>query len=855
MAMLQDHKQASEEKVLAARRRQFQQEQFRYDRVPKPARLGAAVYFRAIQLFKRHDSLGQGNVPLHQIKAEVRQVFTQDFSKSIDDVCHVLEGIHSPSLHLLAFLDILASIESRDASERDAKSQAVRQAAEKMDRMAAGDLGSSLMNQGLTGPGANIGVASTAVAGQIQGFHELSCLERKVFDFLMWWRRVSRQRFVFPWWRRSFSQIEARHGASVVTYFFFAQSIFFLNILTALIFLVILIPGWKMFDWNGTPQDSYLGLLFGTPMAASWMFYGGYPAVWHFFRLDLVFVFVPMAMLFLSLALNLRYMGGDRDVFGAGDNTPFSALVLGGLDFTIKSKFSMQMQRRQRQRTMGILTEEAQEGNRYFQKHHNISKNFEGAVRYATGVGLSAIFGVLSSLCIAYIIVFEDKIRSYSLLHELSFLQSLSSLLTPLMVSFFKMLTPMVLVALVGFEHHPRALERFRATFLRLFLTRMAYVVVVLFQTLYLETKQKKGSVCNETLVGIIYWNLVMIDLILELILALVYPPIWLWLLRRAFCYNVSSYKYMSGSELGHPGEHPWALDADFQVLPQDKFKPEYNIPKELIDIMYRQALIWAGAPFCPLLPVLAVFHNFLLIYAKTLQVRWYTRPPLKPMGVDKQIRYFRGTMIVTLAICVIPFSLFLKRSVQCGPHMGSTPIDVFFAWLESGPAWVAFGLAYTRNTLLLWVLITLMGLYCLYLGRRHKVLLQELALLQRRVRMEVKDKTQIIRSNGILLDRDTERGKFMFRDFMARADMIKFAQRYGNRLHASYFDNLLELVKLSDAEIVELMSGWRVTGAAGPDGREQRGMTIPDEHIDFFLAKLKAMQTEFITAAATTKS
>eukprot|EP00808_Paulinella_micropora_P006795 g21707.t1 len=843
MEILNQNPQAQQGHAAAARRRQFQQEKFSYDRVPKPAHLNAAVYLRAKQLFQSNDADMQGTVSLQRVKKLAPTVFKQDFSESMADLVAILEAIGSPTIHLLTFLDVLASLETRDAAARTAKSKQVREAAERLDRLTGAGLSAREVGGVLLADGGG------AVAGQLKGFHALNCVERLFFDTWQRWRRWQRQRYVLPWWRKSFSQIEARHGASVVSYFLFAQSVFFLNVLTALLFLVLLIPGWKAYKW-GSADTSYSGLILGTGLANSWMFYGGYGAAMEGLRMDVLWVLVPLGMLFLALGFNLRYMGGDRDVFGAEDKTPFSALVLGGLDFTLRSRFSMEMQRRQRQRTMGILTEEVRERVKYFQKHHNIARSFEGAMRYATGFSLSLVFGISSAIAIAYIIVFEDKVRKQAFVQSLPFLDDISSLLTPIMVTFFKIITPMVLVALVSFEKHPRALERFRVTFMRLFLSRMAYVVVVLFQTLYLETqKSAEGAICNETMVGIIYWNLVMIDFLIELTVSLVYNPVRLWLIRRALCYDSGHFTYVSAADFGTQPQSE--LDADFQVLRQDKYKREYNIPKELIDIMYRQALFWAGAPFCPLLPLLAVPHNFLLITAKTRQVRWYSRPPIKPMGVDKQIRYFRGTMIVTLAICIIPYTLFLKREVQCGPHLGSTPIDVFFVWLESGPAWFAFLLSYTRNVLLLWSLVVLMALYCLYLSRRHRGHQAELAWLQRRVRMEVKDKTQIIRSNGILLDQDAERGKFMFRAFMARADMIKFAQRYGERLHSSYFDDLLELVKLSPEEVAALMRGWRVEGGAGPNGEDVHAMTVPEEHIAFFQSKLSEIQKDFISNAA----
>lgn len=98
----------------------------------------------------------------------------------------------------------------------------------------------------------------------------------------------------------------------------------------------------------------------------------------------------------------------------------------------------------------------------------------------------------------------------------------------------------------------------------------------------------------------------------------------------------------------------------------------EFWTVNELIDLMFFQALIWAGAPFSPALPFLAFVFTVLLIYAKQYQVIHFTRPPLKPAGVASQNRFFQSVMAISLMIGVVPFSVFVRRTCQCGPHAGT---------------------------------------------------------------------------------------------------------------------------------------------------------------------------------------
>jgi len=274
----------------------------------------------------------------------------------------------------------------------------------------------------------------------------------------------------------------------------------------------------------------------------------------------------------------------------------------------------------------------------------------------------------------------------------------------------------------------------------------------------------------------------------------------------------------------------------NYIIDPKDRYKPEFAIPKEIIDMIYRQSLIWSGTPFCPVLPILGIFTTAILITVKTVQVRYLTRPPIRPMGVARQNRYFRIIMVVSLTICIIPYSFFLRRVPSCGPHEGNSPINVFFNWVETLPGWFAFFFAYVRNVVLLWLLLTLLVIYGVYLSKKKNMLISELAMLRLRLKMEVKEKRVIIRENGIRLDNDQERGKFMFREWMQGGDLSKFAERYSRKLQDSYFDDLLELVKLQDHEIEILMESWK-----------NEEFTVPQEHITFLKKKIQILKASMI--------
>lgn len=54
---------------------------------------------------------------------------------------------------------------------------------------------------------------------------------------------------------------------------------------------------------------------------------------------------------------------------------------------------------------------------------------------------------------------------------------------------------------------------------------------------------------------------------------------------------------------------------------------------------LFGQALVWSGAPYCPMLPIVACLISFFQIYFKNLEARHLTRLPNKPLGISKQNR------------------------------------------------------------------------------------------------------------------------------------------------------------------------------------------------------------------------
>jgi hypothetical protein len=433
---------------------------------------------------------------------------------------------------------------------------------------------------------------------------------------------------------------------------------------------------------------------------------------------------------------------------------------------------------------------------------------------------------------VAVLIYFEETTIAPALSTNAS-LARFAELLVPAAVSFLRVSSPFIIFAIVALESYELADKRFFHTFSRLFATRMFYVLVILFQTMFMQVSGVPGDadyVCPETQVGVFYYSLVFLDIIIDAGLSIVAP----WVKMKA--------RKCLGR--GVAGE----FDSHYKGL--DQYKDEFPIPVNIINIMYQQGLIWSGMPYCPALPVLGSLSLFLTIIVKRLQVINLCRPPVKPMGVARQQSYFRSLLIVTLVIAMIPFSFFMRTTATCGPYFAAdvyiaddsttwtTPVDRLWEEIEKLPAWVVMVFNYLQNVVVLWVVLIVLVIYTLYLRKTMVAVRGELHYAQDRVKLEQKDLQEIIKKEKIILDETQEKGRTQFQHWMLGEDMVHFSDRYRILFQTNYFDDIFELSKLTDHELRELISEWR-----GPHGE-----AILPGHLSFFIRKLGEKRLDLVT-------
>lgn len=150
-------------------------------------------------------------------------------------------------------------------------------------------------------------------------------------------------------------------------------------------------------------------------------------------------------------------------------------------------------------------------------------------------------------------------------------------------------------------------------------------------------------------------------------------------------------------------------LTAKFSVYVVQRMKKrEPVVSKIVLQIVYRQALVWAGTFFCPIIPCLGILDQCLVFAINYLIVMCTCKAPSKRFKQTDGIVFFKGCLIVTLFFLLFPIvTIFASEYVSigtlttnypngtivtksCGPFGNKPPMNVLNEGKNSLPDWLS---------------------------------------------------------------------------------------------------------------------------------------------------------------------
>ncbi|XP_073914281.1 voltage-gated chloride channel TMC4 isoform X2 [Castor canadensis] len=104
----------------------------------------------------------------------------------------------------------------------------------------------------------------------------------------------------------------------------------------------------------------------------------------------------------------------------------------------------------------------------------------------------------------------------------------------------------------------------------------------------------------------------------------------------------------------------------------------EFQVPDEVLRLIYSQTVVWVGSFFCPLLPLLNTVKFLLLFYLKKLTLFSTCSPASRTFRASTANFFFPVVLLLGLVLSAIPvlYSIFvIPPSKVCGPFQGKSSI------------------------------------------------------------------------------------------------------------------------------------------------------------------------------------
>ncbi|KAJ0000483.1 hypothetical protein NQD34_012325 [Periophthalmus magnuspinnatus] len=566
----------------------------------------------------------------------------------------------------------------------------------------------------------------------------------------------------FTLWRKSMQKIGGNFGGGVQSYFLFLRFLVVLNFFSFLLIAgFVIIPSIVFRSVEETPANStgqeecmiydpnpqglvvfytfILDFLSGTGFIEyTYLFYGYYnntmvEGMNFSYNIPLAYLSTAAFYLLFCLVCIIARMGTTaRVVVATGDSSEgnYSMLVFTGWDFGSNGNQATKLKQQNIYYRLQVDLEE------------EMIKKKSSALTQRQKVCLYSARVVLFTLTLGFIgaaltgIFFATNFSQQNSDQE-GILGLLYEYLPSIVITGANFIVPLLNDQIAPFEQYSPSVTVVLAL-LRAVVLRLVSLVILLYtlwrQITCDETPDEcalcqynvKAYQCWETRVGQEMYKLTLFDLIVNIaVLMLVEFP------RRMIVDN-------------------W-----HNKMTQWVGRQEFVVPYNVLGLVYGQTVVWTGAFFCPLLPLINTFKFIILFYTKRITLFSNCRPAVKTFRSTTSSFFFSGILLLglTLASVVMIYSVAeIHPSMACGPFRFLTSMwDVVpksISKLSQTTREFLFFLGSQSFSIPLFVLSCLILCYIVALATVYK---KSVTLLKTQLKLEGQDKQFLVRQIGRL--------------------------------------------------------------------------------------------------------
>uniref|UniRef100_H3C863 Transmembrane channel-like protein n=1 Tax=Tetraodon nigroviridis TaxID=99883 RepID=H3C863_TETNG len=449
-----------------------------------------------------------------------------------------------------------------------------------------------------------------------------------------WGYSVRSARQTLQLWQGTMKEIGGRFGTSVLTYFMFLKWLLVFNVVSFLInFGFITIP-LLVHDHtpNLPPNVNFRGLEILTGAGYfnyTVMYYGSYSNETLVglgeYNLQLAYFFtISLYMVLCGVALIFSMAKSFKENYVLSDPASSSAWqILCSWDFSIVNERAIT----QRKNNLSVqLKESLSEGAQTEMLTRSEKMKHFGIHLGSWLLSTSLAFGCGSGI---YFLCQTTDDSSWTPLQEAE------TLLVPFVVSLMNLVVPLFYSLFNKFEVYSNQRKQIYVLLVRNVILKISILSILCYY--WMQVVAKKFS-CWESMVGQALYRLVLFDFLFLMLGSFFGEFLRKWLLPN----------------LG---------------------VPEFDVARNVFELIYAQTLVWIGIYFSPLLPVIQILKCFIFFYVKKVSLAQNCQPPRRT-GRAAQMQ----TILIALlffpsfvgALSIVAYTAWsLTPSKQCGPFRG----------------------------------------------------------------------------------------------------------------------------------------------------------------------------------------
>ncbi|KNE68767.1 hypothetical protein AMAG_13407 [Allomyces macrogynus ATCC 38327] len=475
-------------------------------------------------------------------------------------------------------------------------------------------------------------------------------------------------------WAGSLKFIEGRFGTGIASYFLLSRSILAINIILATVWIsTVLVVGFLgLADpfadlrgnvsttttmsagiWNQMGGWTTLTSFFaGSGMwSLTPLFYSSYrPVMLQGYRMDLAYVFAILTTVILSFIVIIRRIrseyvrkSGFSTGIGVDDVYPFAAVVFASWNHAVENEDIRQNQVFAVATALRTLLTSAE----LAAQKANITRKQRALIYLRRAVANIVSLSLLST---AGLVIFDSVRMCSSTTNTFLFnimdvfsgnvthpdhcpTESTATPFAPYLVSVFNAILPTAFASLAAFEQYSDPLTESRFTLARSYLIKIASIYLMLFSmgdSLLSENHDLYS--CWEHTVAQRFLNLQWVDVVLSSI--------------STFCSAFITKRI-------------WGTF-------------EFDMPSNILELVYRQAIIWIGSVYAPIISLQAIFTTTVMFYVKKWTIIMFADPPRRIYNSYAQVIWFLMFMLLTLLLMAVPILFavtYITPSKYCGPY------------------------------------------------------------------------------------------------------------------------------------------------------------------------------------------